>query len=95
MLFPGKQKRPLFLTTIALFGLFSTEPSNLFALDAASDNGKYSGFKACGDITRFEGETLYYNISFLWFVNAASAKVQFLKKGADIIQSWKPVPKGL
>jgi len=67
----------------------------LFALDAASDNGKYSGFKACGDITRFEGETLYYNISFLWFVNAASAKVQFLKKGADIIQSWKPVPKGL
>ena len=58
MLFPGKQKRPLLLTIIALFGLFSTENSNLFALDTASDSGKYPDFKARGEITRFEGETL-------------------------------------
>ena len=93
MLFPGKQKRPLLLTIIALFGLFSTEISNLFALDAANDTGKYPGFKARGEITRFEGETLYYDISFLWFDNAASAKVQFKKKEVGIIQLWKPAPK--
>ena len=59
MLFPRKQKLPLLLTIIALLGLLSTETSTLFALDAANDTGKYPGFKARGEITRFEGETLY------------------------------------
>ena len=94
MLLPGKQKRSLLPTIIALFGLFLAETSNLFALDAASDNGKYSGFKARGDITRFEGETLYYNISFLWFDNAASAKVQFLKKRGQYYSTLEASTKG-
>jgi hypothetical protein len=64
-------------------------------LDATNDIGKYSSFKARGEITWFEGETLYYDISFLWFDNAASAKVRFLKKEVGIIQLWKPAPKGL
>jgi hypothetical protein len=55
-------------------------------LDAANDIGKYPSFKARGEITRFKGKTLYYNISFLWFDNAAPAKVQFLKeKGVNNI----------
>ena len=94
MLFPGKQKRPLLLTIIALFGLFSTETSNLFALDAANDTGKYPGFKARGEITRFEGETLYYDISFLWFDNAASAKVQFLKERGRYYSTLEASTKG-
>ena len=80
MLLPRKQKHLLYLTIIALFGLLSTGAPELFALDAANDTGKYPGFKASGYITRFEGETLHYDISFLWFDNAASAKVQFLKE---------------
>ena len=63
MILLGKQKYPLLLI-IALFGLFLIETPDLFALDAANDTGKYPGFKANGDITRFEGETLYYYISF-------------------------------
>ena len=59
MLLIGKQKRALLPTIIALFGLFLTGTTELFALDAASNTGKYPGFKANGDITRFEGETLY------------------------------------
>ena len=94
MLLPGKQKHLLCLTIIALFGLFFTETSNLFALDAASDTGKYPGFKASGDITRFEGETLYYDIGFLWFNNAASAKVQFLKQRGRYYSTLEASTKG-
>ena len=35
--------------------------------------GEYKSFLPTGKITRFAGETLYYDISFLWFKNAASA----------------------
>ncbi len=90
----GKQKHPLLLITIALFGLFLTGASDLFTLDAASDTGKYPGFKANGDITRFEGETLHYDISFLWFNNAASAKVQFLKKRGRYYSTLEASTKG-
>jgi hypothetical protein len=94
MLLPGKQKRSLLPTIIALFGLLLTETPNLFALDATSNTGKYPGFKANGDITRFEGETLYYDISFLWFDNAASAKVQFLKKRGKYYSTLEASTKG-
>ena len=93
MILLGKQKYPLLLIT-ALFGLFLIETPDLFALDAANDTGKYPGFKANGDITRFEGETLYYDISFLWFNNAASAKVQFLKKRGQYYSTLEASPKG-
>jgi hypothetical protein len=93
MLFPGKQNHPLLLI-IALFGLLLTGISDLFALDSANDTGKYPGFKASGDITRFEGETLYYDISFLWFNNAASAKVQFLKERGKYYSTLEASTKG-
>jgi len=94
MLLTGKQKHLLGLTIIALFWLFSTGAPDLFALNDASDTGKYPGFKAKGDITRFEGETLYYDISFLWFDNAASAKVQFFKKRGRYYSTLEASTKG-
>ncbi|MFT4579950.1 MAG: hypothetical protein ACI8PD_000801 [Nitrospinales bacterium] len=94
MLLPGKQKHLRYLTIIALFGLLLTGAPELFALDAARDAGKYPGFKANGDITRFDGETLHYDISFLWFSNAASAKVQFLKKRGRYYSTLEASTKG-
>ena len=77
MLLLGKRKNPLILTIIALLGLFLTETSDLLASDAENKIGKYQRFTAYKDITRFEGEILYNNISFLWFDNETSIKVQF------------------
>ena len=49
--------------------------------------GEYNNFLPTGKITRFAGETFYYDISFLWFENAASAKMSFfLKSMASIFQ---------
>ncbi len=41
--------------------------------------GEYSDFRVGGDIRRFAGETLLYDISFLWFKKAAQARVTFRK----------------
>ena len=46
-------------------------------------SGLYDSFQATGDIRRFQDETLYFDIGFLWFDRAARAKVSFyLKDGA-------------
>ena len=39
--------------------------------------GEYNNFLPSGEMDRFAGETRHYDISFLWFENAASAKVSF------------------
>jgi hypothetical protein len=57
--------------------------------------GEYNNFLPTGEITRFAGKTLYYDISFLWFENVASKKRVFLKSMASIFQFWEPAPKGL
>jgi len=41
--------------------------------------GEYSSFKPSGDISRFAGEKLFIDISFLWFENAAKANVALYK----------------
>ncbi len=46
----------------------------------AGENGRYEGFQASGDIRRFAGETLYFDISFLMFNQAATAEVRFFEK---------------
>lgn len=43
--------------------------------------GEYDSFQQEGDIRRYEGETLSYDISFLWFDKAATATVSFYKRG--------------
>ena len=41
--------------------------------------GLFDSFSPHGDIRRFAGETLYFDISFLWFNNAANSKISFLE----------------
>lgn len=41
--------------------------------------GLYDSFEPKGDVRRFDGETLHYDISFLWFDKAATAAVSFYK----------------
>lgn len=42
--------------------------------------GEYDQFASTGDIRRFDGETLKWEIDFLFFEKAATAEVKFLKK---------------
>jgi len=94
MLIPGKRTNPILLAFFVLFGLFFTENSRLFAIDNPADFGKYLGFKASGDITRFEGEILHYDISFLWFENAATAEVKFFKERKRYYSTLEASTKG-
>lgn len=57
-------------------------------------SGEYQNFLPTGKITRFAGETLYYDISFLWFENAASAKVSFFKEHGKYFSVLEASTKG-
>jgi hypothetical protein len=54
-----------------------SNPTNFLKL------GQYASFQPEGDIRRFVGETLNFDISFLWFKNAASAFVGFYEKNGS------------
>ncbi len=56
--------------------------------------GEYNNFLPSGEITRFVGETLYYDISFLWFENAASAKVSFFEENGQYFSVLEASTKG-
>ncbi|MBT5549060.1 MAG: DUF3108 domain-containing protein [Nitrospina sp.] len=56
--------------------------------------GEYKNFLPTGKITRFAGETLYYDISFLWFKNAASAKVSFYQENGAYFSVLEASTKG-
>ena len=56
--------------------------------------GEYRGFLPSGGISRFAGETLYYDISFLWFENAASAKVSFFEEHGKYFSVLEASTKG-
>jgi hypothetical protein len=57
-------------------------------------SGEYTGFLPTGKITRFTGESLYYDISFLWFKNAASAKVSFYEEKGTYFSTLEASTKG-
>lgn len=84
ILFPGavSLKRIVFIG----MGFYSLYFIIFFPIDAESDPksslipGEYASFQAEGDIRRFVGEVLYFDISFLWFKNAATAKIGFYEK---------------
>jgi len=44
------------------------------------DNGEYASFKPEGDIRRFSGETLYYDIDYMIFSQAATAQISFFEE---------------
>jgi hypothetical protein len=72
----------------------------LFASEVISDYktslplGEYSSFEPEGDIRRFAGEVLHYDISFLWFNNAASASVGFYEKDGSYYSYLEARTKG-
>jgi hypothetical protein len=71
-----------------------------FTLEANSDpksslvKGQYASFKPEGDIRRFAGEVLHYDISFLWFKNAATASVGFYEKDGSYYSYLEAKTKG-
>ena len=89
---PAKRIFPYFLASFALIGLIFSNFSTPFATE--NEMGKYFDFKANGNITRFEGESLHYNISFLWFDNAATAEVKFFKTRNRYFSTLEASTKG-
>lgn len=69
----------LVVCVLRVYILESAEPP--LPVDPPADPpGEYESFQPVGDIRRFEGETLSYDISFLMFDKAATATVTFYKK---------------
>jgi len=90
-------KRILFIGT----GLFFLYFILIFPLDATTSDqnsfrvpGEYDSFQPEGDIRRFAGEVLHYDISFLWFKNAATAKVGFYEKDGNYYSYLEARTKG-
>jgi hypothetical protein len=81
-------------------GLFILIFSPRFTIEALSDSkpsfakGEYASFKPEGDIRRFSGEVLHYDISFLWFDNAATASVGFYEKDGSYYSYLEAKTKG-
>jgi hypothetical protein len=81
-------------------GIFFLYCILLFPLEATSDQnfslaqGEYDSFQPEGDIRRFVGEVLYFDISFLWFKNAATAKVGFYEKEGKYYSYLEAKTKG-
>ena len=70
--------------SVVLIGCFALLSFSIPALgDSEKINnkmGEYAGFSPQGDIRRFAGETLYFDIAFLIFNKAARAKVSFFEE---------------
>lgn len=89
-------KAVVFFSTGFFFLLFLS----LFTQEANSDHkssrppGEFPSFQAEGDISRFVGEILHFDISFLWFQNAATAKVGFYQKEGSYYSYMEAKTKG-
>ena len=97
MSFNPLQRHPFLI--ILLFGLiFTSFCPTTYALEAKLAKpitlGEYNNFLPAGKITRFAGETLYYDISFLWFKNAASATVSFFEEHGKYFSVLEASTKG-
>jgi hypothetical protein len=95
MSFKPLQSWPFLIIFITSLVFTSNTPITHAAKLAKSTTlGEYTNFLPAGQITRFSGETLYYDISFLWFKNAASAKVSFFKKNGKYFSVLEASTKG-
>ena len=85
---------PLFILILGLIfpGVLTRAMETKVATSSAM--GEYKNFLPTGKVTRFGGETLYYDISFLWFENAASAKVSFFEKNGKYFSVLEASTKG-
>ncbi|NIS84551.1 MAG: DUF3108 domain-containing protein [Nitrospinaceae bacterium] len=57
--------------------------------------GLYPSFQPEGDMRRFAGERLHYDISLLWFSNAAEAQVGFYESGGNFYSVLEAQTKGV
>ncbi len=79
----------VFLFLTGLFPAYAIcEESNL------DTSGLVDSYTANGDIRRFAGETLYYDISFLWFSKAATAEVGMYEKDGQYYAILRAKTKG-
>ncbi len=74
------------------FAEFSGSPSHPSII---TPKGEYASFVPNGDIRRFAGETLYYDIDFLFFKNAASAEVKFYEYKGKYFAALSAETKGI
>ena len=89
-----KHLSPLFILVLGL--VFPSVLTQAMEPKVATSSvlGEYKGFLPSGKVTRFDGETLYYDISFLWFENAASAKVSFFEENGKYFSVLEASTKG-
>ena len=74
------------------FAEFSGPPKNSSII---TPFGEYTSFSPRGDIRRFAGETLYYDIDFLFFKKAASAEVKFYEYKGKYFAALSAETKGI
>ena len=92
-----KRLQPQPLVTVFIVGLIFlslTAHARETKLAEPITPGEYNNFLPTGKMTRFSGETLYYDISFLWFKNAASAKVSFYEENGKYYSALEASTKG-
>jgi hypothetical protein len=82
---------------IIFFGtlLFQTNP-NLYGQTNTNSatSGLYQSFSQTGNIKRFFGESIYFDISFLWFENAAEAKISLFEINGQLRAKLEAQTKG-
>jgi hypothetical protein len=82
---------------IVFFGVlfFQINPNAFGQTDATStSSGLYESFSPTGNIKRFFGETIHFDISFLWFENAAEAKISLFEKDGQLKAKLEAQTKG-
>ena len=86
----------LFLFLLSAFNPILSEFSGTQKVSTLiSKKGKYSSFAPKGDIRRFAGEILTYDIDFLFFEKAATAKVRFFEYKGKYFSTLSAETKGV
>ena len=83
----------LLATGLLFASIIKAEPTAI-ARTTTLHPGEYSSFRLEGDIRRFIGETLHIDISFLWFDNAATARVGLYENNDALYSILEAETKG-
>jgi len=79
----GKKILAAGLSLLLLFSMPWFPPEAQSSPEDILEPGHYASFQPEGDIRRFAGEILYFDVGFLWFKSAASAFVGFYEKNGS------------
>lgn len=91
----GALRTRVFVGVMALAALTaSPSPAGETFIAPLQQYGEYAEFHPRGNIHRFLGETLHFDISFLWFENAAEATVGLYEKSGTIYSVMEAKTKG-